>query len=486
MSSTPPLLERIKTSHNIHIAGVAGTEGAAIAGFLTKLDQPFTGHDFAAQKDFCANIATAHAGLKPAKQKQIINLLWHKKQQIHFQQSYLKDVEKADLIFVSQNWDAYKANAKLQRIFTKHPERFVTITQLYFQLFPGKILAITGTNGKSTTARLVADILKQSRHKMWFTGNDRRNEQILDSLDKISKKDWLVIEVSNRQLKWPLVRAPDIGVILNVTKNHLDEYGGSFSKYKTGKYSLIQNQSAEHTAVLNADDAATASLMPHTSGMVLPYSIDKPLSSGVYIDKGTIVYRDKIKTNVLKVDKIQLLGRHNLSNILAAIAATRAAGVDWKSIRSAVSQFKGMPQRLEIIAKKRGVTWVDDSVSTSPDSTIAAIRSFPQGSVRLIAGGDPKGMSYASWAAACKKHDITSVTLIRSPAGTAMAKELKKKDVPHCFVPTFEGAVQAVAAHAKKGEIVLFSPTAAWFIYHLQKKVPGGGKGYVDFVKKYG
>jgi len=486
MPSTPPLLDKITTAHDIHVVGVAGTEGAAIACWLMKLGHTFTGHDFSTPATFHSSIATAHGGLKSDKKKKICDQLGSMKKNIHFQKTYLKSIEKADLIFVSQNWDAYKANAKLKRIFAKYPERFVTITQLYFQLFAGRILAITGTNGKSTTTRLVADIMNKSRHKIWFTGNDRRNDQMLDRLDKVSKKDWLVIEVSNRQLKWPLGRTPDVGVVLNVTKNHLDEYGGSFAKYKAGKYSLIKDQPPEHIAVLNADNTVTASMITRATGSVLPYSVDKRLTRGVYIDKDTIVYKEHTRANVLKVDKIQVLGRHNLSNILAAIASTRAAGVDWKSIRDAVKKFKGMPQRLEIVTKKRGMTWIDDSVSTSPDSTIAAISSFPQGTVRLIAGGDPKGMTYASFAAACKKYKVIEVVLIHSPAGTAMAHELRKRGASYVTVPTFAQAVQQTAAAAKRGEIALFSPTAAWFIYHLQHKIPGGGKGYAELIKKYG
>jgi UDP-N-acetylmuramoylalanine--D-glutamate ligase len=494
------MLDKITKARNIHIVGLSGTEGAAVALFLKGRKIPFTAHDFAEKPRFAKNFSSAHMGLSPAKREKMLKKLQAFGEKTNYGKDYLKGIEAADLIFVSQNWEAYEPNQKLHEIFARDPKRFATITQLYFDLFPGKILAVTGTNGKSTTTKLIAEIMstasrqktKSSRHrvdKVWFTGNDRRNVQIIDCLLKWQKTDWLVIEVSNRQLKFELGRAPNIGVITNVTDNHLNEYGGSFEKYKAGKYSLISKQTKADIAVLNADNEATAEFIKKTKATPLPYSVDKKLSTGARVDSGNIVYstewtasRQRVDKVVCPVDKIQLLGIHNLSNVLAAVAATHAAGVDLATIKKVITRFRGIPQRLELVAQKAGVKFINDSASTSPDSAIAALRSFPAGSIHLIAGGDPKGMDFAILAKEIQKQKAR-VILLKSPAGKAIAGELQKLKLGFEIVENLQQAVIKSAKNAQKGEYVLLSPSAAWFCY-FNGKIPLGGKGFELFVRK--
>ena len=276
------MLDRIKSAKSIHVVGVSGTEGAAIALFLQKLNVDFVAHDFSKKERFERNFKANHFGYPANKSAKILSKLLEIKDEIYFQDEYLKGVERADLIFVSQNFEAYSPNQKLKKVFAKSPERFATITQLYFQLFLGKILAVTGTNGKSTTAKLIAKILHASR-QTYFTGNDRRNVQILDCSNKWKKSDWLTIEVSNRQLKFPLERTPEIGVITNVSPNHLTEYGGSFTAYKNGKFSLIGKQTDKQIAVLNHDNLPTRQFAMQVDSRVVVYSTRVKLSTGVYI-----------------------------------------------------------------------------------------------------------------------------------------------------------------------------------------------------------
>ncbi len=478
------MLARLSTARQIHIVGMSGTEGTAVALYLTKLGLPYTGHDFSTKAKFKRSFAATHLGLSPSAREKTFTKLWSQRQQIHFQADYLKGIGKADLIVVSQNWEAYPPNRKLKAIYKRNPERFLTITQLYFALWPGQILAVTGTNGKSTTTKLISKIVQASRQKCYFTGNDRRNVQILNSLDKICVQDWLVIEVSNRQLKFPLDRAPDIGVITNVTRNHLDEYGGSFAKYKAGKYSLIAQQTKNQIAVLNQDDTATRSFVKRVKSTVLPYSVESKLRRGVYLSNKFIVHKDQLTTRVLPIEQIQVSGRHNLSNICAAIAATRAAGISWSVIRKAVAEFKGIPQRLERIAVKRGVAFINDTASTTPESAIAALEAFPAGSIHLIVGGDPKGMDYTPLARAIKQQEIRSLTLIQSPAAAALKKlVVEKSKLEISTVPDLKTAVSQSFERARKGEFVLLSPAAAYFCY-FKGKIPLGGRGFDLFVQQ--
>ncbi len=491
------MLDQIKSAKNIHVIGVSGTEGAAVALFLQKLGIDFTAHDFSEEKRFERSFKANHFGYPASKREKILKALLESREQINFKNSYLKDIGKADLIFVSQNWEAYSPNGKLKKIFASNPERFATITQLYFQLFPGKILAITGTNGKSTTAKLVSEIMKSSGHssrQSWFTGNDRRNIQILDCLDRWTKKDWLVVEVSNRQLKFPLGRSPDIGLILNVSPNHLDEYDGSFSAYRKGKFSLIADQTKKQIAVLNYDNLSTRQFIKKTKSQAIVYSTEKNLSTGVYIKDGWIVdkrkgvhlparqsSRQRMDTKICPLAKIKLLGEHNLSNILAAVAATRSAGVSKKIICENINKFRGIPQRLEFIFEKRGVQFINDSASTTPESTIAALQSFPQGSVSLVAGGESKGMDYTSLAREIKRQEV-KITLLKSPLANILNKLLKKEKVEFEIVETLQEAILISAKNAGKGSIVLLSPSAAWFCY-FAGKIPLGGRGFEKFVK---
>lgn len=479
------------------MVGVSGTEGAAVALFLQKLKVSFTAHDFAASNKFERSFKANHFGYQANKREKMLKSVLGLKD-LKLQTKYLEGVEKADLIFVSQNWEAYLPNRKLHKIFEKSPDKFATITQLYFQLFPGKIIAITGTNGKSTTAKLISEIMlsslpagrqvdsrvDNSKSKNYFTGNDRRNIQILDRLDKWTKNDWLTIEVSNRQLKFPLGRAPDIGVVLNVTKNHLDEYNGNFSAYKKGKFSLIANQKKDYIAVLNYDNIHTRKHIDASKGTPIPYSSEQALPIGVYVKDGWIVDICKLSSGqavnqrICLLDKICLLGQHNLSNILAAVAATRAAGVKIAIIRKVIEKFRGIPQRLELIYQKNGVRFVNDSASTTPESTIAALESFEQGSVRLICGGETKGMDYAKLVKAIRSKKVRVVAL-KSPLGSILKKSLKNNLK---IVETLQEAVKISSKNTEKGEIVLLSPAAAWFCY-FAGKIPLGGRGFERFVR---
>lgn len=491
------MLERIKAAKNIHVIGVSGTEGAAIAAFLQNLGVNFVAHDFSGEKAFQRNFNANHFGYLASKREKVLDkILQHKP--IYFQKNYLDGIEKADLIFVSQNWEAYSPNQKLKAVFQKNPHIFATITQLYFQLFPGKILAVTGTNGKSTTTKLIAEIMLSSRQgvdkksgKIYFTGNDRRNIQILDHLKKWQKIDWLVVEVSNRQLKFPLGRAPKIGVITNVSPNHLNEYIGGFSAYKSGKFQLIAEQKKGDIAVLNYDNIVTKGFIKKARASVKPFSTKTKLSTGVYIDNTWIVEKRSAvhlptgrrarQTRICPLDKIKVLGEHNLANILAAVAATRSAGVSAKVICAAIAKFRGIPQRLEVVLERNGVKFINDSASTTPESTIAALKSFPKGSVRLIAGGESKGMDYTTLMREIRRQKA-SVVLLASPLAEILEPKLCKEKISFTLVKTLQEAVKISAQNAVRGDTVLLSPAAAWFCY-FARKIPLGGRGFEQFVK---
>ena len=505
------MLDRIKAAKNIHVVGVSGTEGAAIAAFLQNLGVSFVAHDFSEEKVFSRNFNANHFGYLASRRTKLLKKVFANPQ-ICFQKNYLDGIEKADLIFVSQNWEAYSPNQKLKAVFEKNPSIFSTITQLYFQLFPVKILAVTGTNGKSTTTKLIAEIMlsslpagrqvdkvvdtsrqgvDKSSGKIYFTGNDRRNIQILDQLKNWRKTDWLVVEVSNRQLKFPLGRAPKVGVITNVSPNHLNEYIRGFSAYKSGKFRLIAEQKKGDIAVLNYDNIVTKNFIKKARASSKPFSTKNHLSTGVYIDNGWIVEKRQAvdlprrggarQTRICPLDKIKVLGEHNLANILAAVAATRSAGVSAKVICAAIAKFRGIPQRLEVVLERNGVKFINDSASTTPESTIAALKSFPKGSVQLIAGGESKGMDYTMLTREIRRQK-THLVLLESPLAEILGPKLRKEKISFTLVKTLQEAVKISAQNAVKSDAVLLSPAAAWFCY-FAGKIPLGGRGFEQFVK---
>jgi UDP-N-acetylmuramoylalanine--D-glutamate ligase len=275
-------------------------------------------------------------------------------------------------------------------------------------------------------------------------------------------------------------------VILNVTKNHLDEYNNNFSAYKKGKFSLIESQKKDYIAILNYDNIHTRKHIDVSKGTPVPYSSQRELPIGVYVKNGWVVDRHKLSSGqvvnqrICLLDKICLLGRHNLSNILAAVAATRAARVPVAIIRKVIEKFRGIPQRLELIYQKNGVQFVNDSASTTPESTIAALESFEQGSVSLICGGDAKGMDYAKLASTLRSKKVRVVAL-KSPLASILKKSLKNKLK---IVETLQEAVKISTKNAEKGEVILLSPAAAWFCY-FSGKIPLGGRGFERFVRLF-
>lgn len=477
----------------IHVIGVSGAEGAAIALFLVKHKiQNFHLNDFSREEDFKKNFYQAHSEIPKKKQNQIYNKLLRLKSRINFRKKYLKNIKKADLIFVPQSWHLYKENDSLKKLVRKI--NFSNLTKLYFDLCSAKIIGITGSNGKTTTANLINTIFRKeycsegSRskiratkddRKVYFSGNDRTNIQILDKIEKIKEKDWLILEISNRQLKQDLGRSPGIGVITNITPNHLNEYR-SFSEYIKAKESLLKYQDKTNWAVLNWDDPVSLKLIKSRKYNVFGFSFKKKLKRGCFIENGKIIIRDKdLKKEIYSIKNIKLRGQHNLANILAAVAVAYLVGINKKTIFQAVKNFSGLKKRLELVKKVKGIEFYDNTSSTTPESTIAAINSFKENKI-LIVGGRNKNLDLSKLAEEIVKK-INFLIILKSPLGEeikslVLKKGLDKSDIYFC--PTLSRAVKKSFDLARKGDVVIFSPSGEYFCYFKGKM-----KEYKDFGK---
>lgn len=463
---------------NIHIVGISGSEGCEIALFLSKHRcKNLTLHDFSLKDEIKRHFRSSHSGLDPQEREERFSKLMKIDATFHFQDSYLKDIENADIIFVPQSWYLYKENSELKEYEQK--DKLYTLTKLYFQLFPGKIIAVTGSNGKTTTSNMIAGIFEAASHhrvlkgKYYFTGNDRRMSQILSEIENATAEDFLITEVSNRQLRINPEKSPDIGVITNITPNHLNEYD-SWEDYRNAKLSLLKYQSEEQVAVLNYDDKESRNIIEHEEKNVFGFSLKDQLHAGAYLRGENLVVRHGDKEEVIcKKGDVKILGDHNIANALAASAAAFLAHIPANIISEAIGQFAGVPQRLELVQEIQGRKFYNDTSSTTPESTVAALMAFLS-PVILIMGGNSKGGDYEELNELLKTR-TKKLILIKSPLAKLVHGEAE-------VVDNLKQAVDTAWEASEKGDSIILSPGGEYFCY-FQDKMPSY-KNYRTFVER--
>ena len=263
--------------------------------------------------------------------------------------------------------------------------------ELAWRLLRGKLVAITGSNGKTTTTALVGHILQSAKIPVLIGGNI--GTPLLAKVEASSDSTVTVAEVSSFQLETIEAFRPDVGVFLNLTPDHIDRHG-SFEEYARAKQRLFENMLDRDAAVLNADDPEVARRGP-AHGQVFWFSRQKRLAAGTFVRGEQILFRREGSEEVLmRRADIPLRGEHNLENVLAASTAAILAGAPVGAIAAAVRTFPGVEHRLEYVAEIRGVAFYNDSKATNVDATLKAIEAFP-GSLFVILGGKDKGSPYA-------------------------------------------------------------------------------------------
>src|SRR5438445_5468350 len=263
--------------------------------------------------------------------------------------------------------------------------------ELAAEFLQGQIVAITGSNGKTTTTTLTGEILSAGGLKTLVGGNI--GTPAVSLVPRATPETVTVLEVSSFQLETIRHFRPKIAVVLNVTPDHLDRHR-TFSAYVNAKARIFENQQPDDFAVLNADDPTCVELGGRTRAHVFWFSRKKEVETGAYVGNGRIMFRrDGSKVEVIPVSEIPLKGAHNLENVLAAICCGALLECDAEKIRAAVRNFKAVEHRLEYVTTIRGVEYYNDSKATNVDATIKALESFPAG-VHLILGGKDKGSDY--------------------------------------------------------------------------------------------
>ena len=331
--------------------------------------------------------------------------------------------------------------------------------ELAGRFLKGKTLAITGSNGKTTTTSLCGDILAASGLPVQVGGNI--GLPVIALVDESRDDGWSVLEVSSFQLETTEQFRPDIAVILNITPDHLDRHG-SFANYVAAKERIFANQGAEDALVLNADDDAAMRCAARANSPVYWFSRTRIVRQGAFVHEGAILFRGSEQSPpevILKTASIPLKGEHNVENVLAAVCAARLAGVAPEAIRSAVEKFKAVEHRLEFVAQIDGVDYYNDSKATNVDAAMKAVAAFPKG-IHLILGGKDKNSDYRLMRPLLEERVKAVYTI-----GAAEEKIIGHIDGAAEIVRsgTLEAAVTAASEAALPGEVILLAPACSSF-----------------------
>lgn len=328
--------------------------------------------------------------------------------------------------------------------------------ELAWRFLRGRLVAITGSNGKTTTTALVAHILKTAQIETLVGGNI--GTPLLSLVESSSDSSVTVAEISSFQLETIEKFRPEIGVLLNLTPDHLDRHA-SLDEYTSAKMRLFENQIERDAAVLNADDPEVTRRMP-SRPHVFWFSRQKRVAEGAFLRDDQIIFRhDGSEVAVARRDEIPLRGEHNVENVLAACAASYLAGADPAAIASGVKTFRGVEHRLEFVAEVSGVAFYNDSKATNVDAARKAVEAFP-GPLIVILGGKDKGSPYTPLRELL--HDRARVAIVIGAAAEKIAADLGDAvAVEHAG--TLDRAVPLAMERARPGDVVLLAPACSSF-----------------------
>ncbi len=347
---------------------------------------------------------------------------------------------------------------------TEAVERGSTLTsemEVFFEVCPSKIIAVTGSDGKTTTTTIIAELLTEEGYKVHLGGNI--GTPLLSRADTMEENDIVVLELSSFQLM-TMKKSPSIAVVTNLTPNHLDMHR-DMQEYIEAKRNILRNQSDGDVLVLNLDDDITRGFADSARGKVRFFSRKKRVENGTF-QEGGIIYKagDGKSTPVIETSQIMLPGVHNIENYLAAFAAVHGL-VSRDTCIKVAETFRGVAHRIELVRTLRGVSYYNDSIASSPNRTIAGLRSFNR-KVILIAGGKDKGIPFDELGPEIIKHVetlvLTGVTAGQIRAAVEYAPGYDGRPVI-IEKDDFREAVLAAHDAAADGDIVLLSPACTSF-----------------------
>lgn len=332
--------------------------------------------------------------------------------------------------------------------------------ELAYRFMKGRIVGITGSNGKTTTTTLIGELLKNAGIETQVGGNI--GTPLISLAETSTDETWTVAELSSFQLETIKDFRPNVAVALNVTPNHLDRYD-FFSDYAAAKHRLFMNQTADDLAILNADDEITASWATGKKAHITLFSVKKELDEGLFLRGQDLVCRSNGKEKVLTTrDEIFLRGLHNVENVLASLAAGLACGASPDSMRETVKNFKGVEHRIEFVGEIEGVKFYNDSKATSVDATKKALEALSDGDgkIILILGGRGKNAPYQPLVELIKEN-VGKLVLIGEDAENI--ENQLKNHAEIIRADSMQNAVVKSFENAENGDAVLLAPACASF-----------------------
>ncbi|MDR7483796.1 MAG: UDP-N-acetylmuramoyl-L-alanine--D-glutamate ligase [Armatimonadota bacterium] len=462
---TPAVAARIDAvtarlrGRRIHVLGPSGTEGSTVIDFL--LSQgigTITAHDLVPAEQFATTLERTHGWLDAQGRAALLARLRSAPIAWRWGPDYLQGLEEAEVIVVPQSWFRHPQNAPV-RAAAARGVPLSSMTQLFFETWPGPIIGVTGTNGKFTVVTLTATMLEAAGIPMVVSGNDRTHVPALYALDRADEQTWLVLEISNRQLVG-LPYSPHVAVVTNLAPHHLDDHG-SMDAYVDAKRTIVRHQSSRDVAVLNADDPLVAGFARGAAAAVHWFSRSRAVDRGAFIDGGWVVLAGSPPRRVVPVADLAVPGGHMVEDMLAAAAAAAVAGAGPQAMAPVLRAFRGLPYRFRLVAERDGIAFYEDSLGTNPTAAAAAIRSMTR-PFYLIAGGLRQGArpeDFAPMTRALAASPVRAIYLIGSTAGV-LAEAIAAASPPPavCQAGTLEVALAAAWNAASPGEAILLSP----------------------------
>ena len=350
--------------------------------------------------------------------------------------------------------------------------------ELGYRFATAKIIALTGTNGKSTTVTMIERILNESGYSAIAAGNI--GNPFCSVTEKLSRKGIFVIEVSSFQLEMISEFKPDVTGILNMTPDHMDRYDSVDDYYRT-KEKITVNNNNNDAFFYNADDGRCSQVAARFKGSLIPFSSSRSLDEGIFLDGDSIVRANggEVKEEIMKTKDLKVIGLHNVENAMAAIASVQGLGVSAESCRKALSTFKGLRHRMERIAKIQGVEYFNDSKATNVEATVKSLSGLNR-PVVLIAGGLEKRNDFKSLLSVAR--NIKHVVLIGRAAG--LIEKALGGVVPLSHAGTMYEAVQKARNVSIAGSYVVLSPACASFDMFTDFR--HRGNTFADIVKQLG
>ena len=379
---------------------------------------------------------------------------------------------KQDIIVVSPGVDL---NIEPIQKAIKHGVRVVSEIELAYHFIRAPIIAVTGTNGKTTTTLLVGEMLKEDGRKVGVGGNV--GEPLILFADGKDRWEVLVVEISSFQLEAIEDFRPRISVLLNITEDHLDRYP-RYDDYIEAKVRIFANQNSGDLAVLNRDDPIVMQFREKVKAKKVLFSLKEKLGEGAFSNGQTIFLRLGEKGEEYSIAKTPLKGIHNVENMMAALTTARIFGCSKKSIQTVLDRFKGLEHRLEFVREIKGVRFYNDSKGTNVGSVVKSLQSFSE-PVTLIAGGKDKNGDLSPLEALIQKR-VKHLILI-GEAKERMNRELGGL-TDTVMAKTMEKAVLLAHQKAKAGEVVLLSPACSSF--DMFKDYKERGQVFKEAVKR--